>query len=528
MFYSESLLTREGPLAQVWLAANLERKLSKAQFLQSNISQSTQAIVRATTQTDETEALALRLSGQLLYGVVRIYSRKAKYLLDDVSDALLKIKSAFKSSANSVTLPVNATMVSSINQLVLQDTITQGDLLYQEPLVFDDEPQQSKAGFFATQTVIEDPDESIEMPRNRFGDDLDDLNDLPGDDGVDIELNFDLDQDLDETMTNNNDSNMLGGGDYDDFYDHDQSIETGRAVDDPNLSQIANDSTPGINLGFDNFDQPLETIDDLEESNIELLEPPMDSIKKKERKKRTVNKPLGKKIITDREIELEVSVFSNPSNITIATPSSQQITSASATLENKRAYIDSLLSESYINPEFTDRFFTIAAPPSKKAKIIEPELRSPEPILPDLQSDKEDNDAPVTDFYDDGPADDFYPFDDQGQASHNADDSMGIIEERQDEDDEDNEEQDFPQTQNGVSENTGIVESHISSLIKEKQGSVTFTDVVTRDTTAEKPLAIKPKSEATRVFFELLVLATGDKVGLKQDELFGEISITSF
>ncbi|ONH70067.1 Cohesin subunit rad21 [Cyberlindnera fabianii] len=443
MFYSESLLTREGPLAQVWLAANLERKLSKAQFLQSNISQSTQAIVRATTQTDETEALALRLSGQLLYGVVRIYSRKAKYLLDDVSDALLKIKSAFKSSANSVTLPVNATMVSSINQLVLQDTITQGDLLYQEPLVFDDEPQQSKAGFFATQT-------------------------------------------------------------------------------------IANDSTPGINLGFDNFDQPLETIDDLEESNIELLEPPMDSIKKKERKKRTVNKPLGKKIITDREIELEVSVFSNPSNITIATPSSQQITSASATLENKRAYIDSLLSESYINPKFTDRFFTIAAPPSKKAKIIEPELRSPEPMLPDLQSDKEDNDAPVTDFYDDGPADDFYPFDDQGQASHNADDSMGIIEERQDEDDEDNEEQDFPQRQNGVSENTGIVESHISSLIKEKQGSVTFTDVVTRDTTAEKPLAIKPKSEATRVFFELLVLATGDKVGLKQDELFGEISITSF
>lgn len=36
--------------------------------------------------------LALRLSGQLLLGVVRIYSRKAKYLLDDCTDALLKIK----------------------------------------------------------------------------------------------------------------------------------------------------------------------------------------------------------------------------------------------------------------------------------------------------------------------------------------------------------------------------------------------------------------------------------------------------
>lgn len=36
--------------------------------------------------------MALRLSGQLLLGVVRIYSRKTKYLLDDCNEALLKIK----------------------------------------------------------------------------------------------------------------------------------------------------------------------------------------------------------------------------------------------------------------------------------------------------------------------------------------------------------------------------------------------------------------------------------------------------
>ena len=40
----------------------------------------------------EVELMALRLSGQLLLGVVRIYSRKAKYLLDDCNDALLRIK----------------------------------------------------------------------------------------------------------------------------------------------------------------------------------------------------------------------------------------------------------------------------------------------------------------------------------------------------------------------------------------------------------------------------------------------------
>ena len=43
----------------------------------------------------EVEVMALRLSGQLLLGVVRIYSRKAKYLLDDCNEALLKIKMVY-------------------------------------------------------------------------------------------------------------------------------------------------------------------------------------------------------------------------------------------------------------------------------------------------------------------------------------------------------------------------------------------------------------------------------------------------
>jgi len=36
--------------------------------------------------------MALRLSGQLLVGIVRIYSRKAKYLLEDCGEAITKIK----------------------------------------------------------------------------------------------------------------------------------------------------------------------------------------------------------------------------------------------------------------------------------------------------------------------------------------------------------------------------------------------------------------------------------------------------
>ena len=42
--------------------------------------------------TNDHEPLTLRMSGQLLLGVVRIYSRKTRYLLEDCNEALGKIK----------------------------------------------------------------------------------------------------------------------------------------------------------------------------------------------------------------------------------------------------------------------------------------------------------------------------------------------------------------------------------------------------------------------------------------------------
>jgi cohesin complex subunit SCC1 len=65
----------------------MERKLSKTHVLQENVKSSVDAII-APNQAP----MALRLSGNLLLGVARIYSRKARYLLDDCNEALLKIK----------------------------------------------------------------------------------------------------------------------------------------------------------------------------------------------------------------------------------------------------------------------------------------------------------------------------------------------------------------------------------------------------------------------------------------------------
>ncbi|CAK7201083.1 sister chromatid cohesion protein 1 [Sporothrix eucalyptigena] len=122
MFYSETLLSKTGPLARVWLSANIERKLSKTHILQSNLQDSVEAII-----TPNQAPMALRLSGQLLLGVVRIYSRKARYLLDDCNEALMKIKMAFRSSGNN-DLPANQ-QSSNRESLLLPDRITPYDNL---------------------------------------------------------------------------------------------------------------------------------------------------------------------------------------------------------------------------------------------------------------------------------------------------------------------------------------------------------------------------------------------------------------
>lgn len=87
MFYSDTLLGKTGPLARVWLASNLERKLTKQNVLTSNLENNVRDIMG-----QGQAPMALRLSGQLLLGVVKIYSRKTKYLFDDCSEALTKIK----------------------------------------------------------------------------------------------------------------------------------------------------------------------------------------------------------------------------------------------------------------------------------------------------------------------------------------------------------------------------------------------------------------------------------------------------
>ncbi|XP_021110608.1 double-strand-break repair protein rad21-like protein 1 isoform X2 [Heterocephalus glaber] len=111
MFYTHVVMSRREPLAKIWLAAHWEKKLTKAHVFECNLEITIEKIISPKVK------IALRTSGHLLLGVVRIYDRKAKYLLADCSEAFLKMKmtfrpglvdlpkESFEAAYNAITLP---------------------------------------------------------------------------------------------------------------------------------------------------------------------------------------------------------------------------------------------------------------------------------------------------------------------------------------------------------------------------------------------------------------------------------------
>ena len=90
MFYSQVILARKGPLGKIWLAAHFDMKLTQNQIFNTDITDSVESVLNPASP------LALRVSGHLMLGIVRIYSRKVKYLMSDCTEAMWKIKLAFR------------------------------------------------------------------------------------------------------------------------------------------------------------------------------------------------------------------------------------------------------------------------------------------------------------------------------------------------------------------------------------------------------------------------------------------------
>ncbi|KAJ9605260.1 sister chromatid cohesion protein 1 [Cladophialophora chaetospira] len=244
MFYSEQLLAKTGPLARVWLAANVERKLSKSQILQSDIESSVGAIVDRGH-----EPMALRLSGQLMLGVVRIYGRKARYLLDDCNEALIKIRMTFKST-NNHDLPAHATTTIDLNLpelLTIDDLFSNMDFTFpmtQQPAITDGQSEDLDEDWTSSLNPQKTSTQSLLTP---------DDEPLYDDDGLNLDFN---------------------GGDMD-MNDTTVSINVGRNASTPRGAAddifgeegLLHDDEDGLNLDFDQdvpmLDQPdIQTADD--------------------------------------------------------------------------------------------------------------------------------------------------------------------------------------------------------------------------------------------------------------------------
>ncbi|XP_055977532.1 double-strand-break repair protein rad21-like protein 1 [Sorex fumeus] len=164
MFYTQVLMSKRGPLAKIWLAAHWEKKLTKAHVFECNLEITIEKILSPKVK------IALRTSGHLLLGVVRIYNRKAKYLLADCNEAFLKMKMTFRpglvdlpkenfeAAYNTITLPeefhdfdnqnMNTTEVSehfTLNQSKPEDITLRED--YSNDLLF-------QAGSFGEESEI--------------------------------------------------------------------------------------------------------------------------------------------------------------------------------------------------------------------------------------------------------------------------------------------------------------------------------------------------------------------------------------
>jgi hypothetical protein len=86
MFYSTDVLTKKGALSKAWLAAHWDKKLNRQQVMTTDLNKITHDILNPNVP------LALRMSGHLLVGVVKIYGRKVEYLFKDTHDSHVKIR----------------------------------------------------------------------------------------------------------------------------------------------------------------------------------------------------------------------------------------------------------------------------------------------------------------------------------------------------------------------------------------------------------------------------------------------------
>ncbi|KAK8970445.1 Sister chromatid cohesion 1 protein 3 [Platanthera guangdongensis] len=133
MFYSHTFLSRKSPLGTIWMAAHLENKIKRRQIESINIPSSAEKIMMPEVP------IALRLSGHLLLGLVRVYSWKANHLFSDCNRLVTDIRKAFASVPDDLPIGADHTPFESVT---LPDIVDLNSLVLNESCYKTHEPDK--------------------------------------------------------------------------------------------------------------------------------------------------------------------------------------------------------------------------------------------------------------------------------------------------------------------------------------------------------------------------------------------------
>ena len=94
MFYSHLIFVRDGPISKIWLAAHVLRQLKAKDITALDITKGAAVVMNG--ESKEGTPFALRICGQLLYGLTRIYQKKVELVSDEAKTIQHKLDSLHK------------------------------------------------------------------------------------------------------------------------------------------------------------------------------------------------------------------------------------------------------------------------------------------------------------------------------------------------------------------------------------------------------------------------------------------------
>lgn len=524
-----SLFAEDSPLAGAWLAANaVDKRLSKqtkekmfsvpimettkaieelteVDGTNNGVDESSQLIFGTQSTAREEGKLPLRLSSQLLYGVVRIYSNKATNLHGEVSQELKQIKKVFNVNKNITMDPkdinVNDVLKDQMTMENLIDSVNEFNIdevfgnIQSSTVVNDVWTQQSSYTSAVSDVDVgrNAADESMvssidDVPRRAEPERADDLQ---GADDLALDLDLEKDNDLDIPDFSVPDFNNEDMGDLD-------------------------------NNEFDGgFDLPLEDLEEqFDQHNTISTYVEEEPIARRRTRRRVAEKitieykinnvvrTKQKKLVVDPKIDKTATdIRDNQSKFEINLKL-QRLNSVKVGLTEDQLVTNIFKS---LQPELLSVMGT-SWRALKKRKLENGESEN----TVEEEQDNGYDDAPNFDVSDMGievnePVDFDVPELEPESAAIEADDEDNSQDIESDEDE-------FELIKTTNKSSMMVAEC----LRGEEEQLIKLENVITKNL-----LSSNNRKNATRTFFEMLVLATSDTIKLNQGRLFGEIEIES-